>query len=50
MTTQLDDILYVDVAVRLESLQEDLFQITQAISPTVRREEVTFEELQGRCI
>lgn len=49
MTAQLDDIPFVDVTVRLESVQDDLFRVAQAISPTVRREEVTFEELQGKC-
>lgn len=50
MNTQMDDIPFVDVTVRLESLQDDLFQVAQAISPTARREKMTFKELQGRFI
>lgn len=50
MTSQVDDIPFVDVTVRSESLQDDLFKIIQARFPTVRREQVTFEECQGRLI
>ena len=50
MTAQLDDIPFIDVTVRLDSLQDDLFRVAQAMLPAVRREQVTFEELQGRFI
>lgn len=51
MTIQLEDIPFVDVTVRPESLQDDLFKIARAISlKVVRREELTFEKLKGRCI
>lgn len=47
MTAQLDEIPFVDVNVKMDSLEADLFQIIQTLFPGARREDWLFEELQG---
>ena len=50
MTDKLDEIPFVDVRVRLESLEDDLYRIVQSLFPGARREDWSFEELQGKFI
>ena len=47
MTAQLDRIPFVDINVRMDSLEADVFQIVQSLFPGARREDWLFEELQG---
>ena len=47
MTAQPDNIPFVDVFVRRESLEDDLYEVVRLLFPDVRREEWLFEELQG---
>ena len=41
------DILNVDLAVRADSLQDDIFQIYKVLQPSAKRAQLKFEELRG---